>query len=1090
MLYLCSELFETTRFFFFLCNRLATFYKQLNFIRFMKKFAMLIVCLVSLGMQSLYAQNKTLSGTVTSAEDNQTLPGVNVFVKGTTLGTITNFDGAFELKVSEGATTLVFSYIGMQTQEVEIGSQTTFNITLQPDAIGVEEVVVTALGIKKEAKALGYAVQEVKAEKLNKVGTSDLSRALQGKVAGVDIKVSSGMPGASSQFIIRGSRSFTGDNTPLYVVDGMPVASTSPYTTGDGVTGADVANRSVDINPSDIESINILKGQAAAALYGMRASNGVVIITTKSGKGGIKDKTIVTISENVSFDVVSRKPEYQTTYAQGTNGRYVPNTSMAWGCKIEDLPKDPTYGGDANGNEGKYYVPQRKDAGLDPWVTPKVYDNWSDYFKTGVTSTSSIGVSRATDEGSYAASLGYTNQTGIALNTGMKRWTGNLSTEKKLGKYFTSGFSGNFSNVNIDKLTGANDGSLVGILACPPSYDLKGIPSHAVGDEYTQVYYRGLIFDNPYWVENNNTFNEETSRFIGNANIVFDTDINETMKVNAKYQIGTDFYNTHYQDIFGYGSRGGSGQINNYGFTSTKVNSLLLATYDWKVLDNANLNVILGNEFDQEHTKTYDEYGLNFNYGGWNHIENTETQQASESQNDYRTVGFFYNISFDFNSMIYLNTTGRNDIVSRMPRGNRSFFYPSVSLGFVASEISALKDLDWLSFAKGRVSYAEVGMPGTYRQDRYVTPGYGGGFWNKAPIVYPIEGVSAFVPSSTLYSSNLEPQNTKTFELGLDLKFFDNRLGIDYTYSKQNVTSQIFDVPLAGSTGAAEIKMNSGKVHTNTHEVMLYTTPIRTKTFEWNINLNYTKMDNILDELAEGVESIFLGGFVDPQVRLGVGYNLPVIYGVSFARDEQGRVLVDENPSSLTYGMPMPGPEKVLGSVAPKFIAGLSTDVSYKNLSLSAVFEWKNGGKMYHGSNNSLDMYGVSKNTEDRTSTFVYDAYKADGTPNDIVRGGEYDSDAYQTLYCDVLGNISEAAIYGNSFVKLREVALKYQLPSSLISKATISLTAFARNLLLWTELPNFDPESSQGNDNMMGGFERFSLPQTKSFGFGIELKF
>jgi hypothetical protein len=242
--------------------------------------------------------------------------------------------------------------------------------------------------------------------------------------------------------------------------------------------------------------------------------------------------------------------------------------------------------------------------------------------------------------------------------------------------------------------------------------------------------------------------------------------------------------------------------------------------------------------------------------------------------------------------------------------------------------------------------------------------------------------------------------------------------------------------------------------------------------------------------LADGVESIFLGGFVDPQIRLGVGYEMPVIYGVSFARDEQGRILVDEDPGSDTYGMPMEAPEKVLAKVSPDFILGVNTDVTFKGLTLSAVLEWKQGGHMYHGSNNCLDLYGVSANTEDRTSTFVFDGYKANGEKNDIVRGGENDPDAYQILYSDVLGNISEGAVYGNSFIKLREVALKYSLPSSWIPKVNVSLSAFARNLLLWTELDNFDPESSQGTGNMTGGFERFSMPQTKSFGFGIEVKF
>lgn len=1064
----------------------------------MKKFTILIVCFLSLGMQLVYAQNKTLTGTVISSEDNQTLPGVSVIVKGTTTGTITDFDGNFSLSVPSEAETLVFSYLGMQTKEVAIGSMSKFDVTLDPEAIGLNEVVVTALGIKKEAKALGYAVQEVKSENLTRAGNSDLSRAIQGKVAGVDIKVSSGMPGASAQFVIRGSRSFTGNNAPLYVVDGMPIESSAP-STGQSVTGSDFSNRSLDINPNDIESINVLKGQAAAALYGLRASNGVVVITTKSGKGGEKGKTIVTVSENMSFDVVSRNPEYQTIYAQGSGGVYNPNTSMSWGCKIEDLPYDPTYGGNTDNpytreygmHEGMYYVPQRAEAGLDPWAKPEAYNNWKDYFQTGVTSTTGINISQATDDGNYSVSLGYTDQDGIALNTGMKRWTGNASAERKLGSRFTSGINANYSNVVVDKLAGANDASLQGVAMAPVSYDLKGIPSNVPGDPYTQVYYRSLTFDNPYWVAKNNTYNEETNRFFGNTFIGFSSALNETMKINAKYQIGMDMYTTHYQSICGYGSRGAAGIIQNEGETDATVNSLLTINYDWNITENMNFGLMLGNELNHERYKYYYQYGEDFNFGGWNHVDNLKgIPSVSETQSTYRNVGFFYSASLDIKNMIYINTTGRNDIVSKMPHGNRSFFYPSVSLGFVASELEPLKDLSWLSFGKVRFSFAEVGMAERYYEPYYTTPAYGGGMWSGTPVAYPINGAKAYVPEVSIYDPNLKPQNTKSFELGVDLKFFKNRLGFDYTFSKQNIEDQIFDVPLAGSTGMSSLTMNSGKAHTNTHEVVVYTTPVRNNDWLWNVNFNYSKMENVVDELADGVESIFLGGFVDPQVRLGVGYEMPVIYGISFARDEDGHVLVNEDPTAWDYGMPMEASEKVLAKVSPDFIFGASTDLTYKNVTLSAVLEWKQGGHMYNGSNNCFDMYGVSAKTEDRTSTFVYDGYKSDGTKNDIVRGGANDPDAYEVLYADVLGNISEAAIYGNSFVKLREVAVKYSLPSNIIPKVNVSLSAFARNLLLWSELDNFDPESSQGTGNMTGGFERFSMPQTKSFGFGVEVKF
>ncbi|MBQ5577008.1 MAG: TonB-dependent receptor plug domain-containing protein, partial [Bacteroidales bacterium] len=388
----------------------------------------MFLLLLFIGIGNALAQ-RTITGKVTGI-DGDAILGATVAIKGSTIGTISGMDGSYHLNIPANVNndTIVFSYIGKLTVMEPINGRSTINVVMQDDDVAVEEVVVTSLGIKKDAKALGYAVQSVKSEELTRAASNDVSRALQGKVAGVDIKVSSGMPGASAQFVIRGSRSFTGNNAPLYVVDGMPIAS-GANSTGQSTEGTDYTNRSLDINPNDIESINVLKGQAAAALYGLRASNGVVVITTKSGKGGEKGKMIVTISENISFDKVARHPEYQNTYAQGSDGEYIPNTSMAWGPKITDLPDDPTYGGNTDNDytkEGKhpgmYYVPQRAKAGLDPWVAPATYDNFSDYFRTGVSYNTNARISQATEQGNYAFSISNTTQDGIALNTGMKRW--------------------------------------------------------------------------------------------------------------------------------------------------------------------------------------------------------------------------------------------------------------------------------------------------------------------------------------------------------------------------------------------------------------------------------------------------------------------------------------------------------------------------------------------------------------------------------------------------------------------------------------------------------------------------------------------
>jgi TonB-linked SusC/RagA family outer membrane protein len=1047
------------------------------------------------------AQQKIVTGTVTSSVQGEgALPGVSVSVKGTTIGIITDVNGKYTLAVPESATSLVFSYIGMKKQEIEIGGRSVINVVMDPEITGLDEVVVTAFGISREKKAVGYSVQDVKNDVIERTGNSDLAGAMQGKIAGIDIKPSSGMPGASSQIVIRGARSFTGDNTPLYVVDGMPITSTADIQSGtngdfslvgDGVTGSDISNRAVDLNPADIESVNVLKGQAAAALYGIRASNGVIVITTKSGRFNAIGKPVISISHTSAFSRVSRDPDYQTTWAQGSNGAYIPNASLSWGPRIVDLPDDPTYGGNSNGHPGKYYVPQLELGQVDdPWVVPQVFNNWKRYFRTGYAATNNVSITQATESGNFALGLSQTSQKGVALASGMNRWNGKFSAERKLNDKFVTGFSANFSRTDIDKLPTANDAALAGVLGAPLSYNLRDYPHNVPGDIYNQIYYRGGSWDNPYWSAEHTVFNEKTDRFFGNGYINYSTKLGDNMDLKVHYQLGTDTYTTNFQDIFEYGHAGTTGMIDNYGISSFSVNSLFTLSYDWTINNALTFSAMIGNEFDQRNAKTYSEHGEDFNFGGWAHIRNANIVTANESQNKNRTVGFFGSLTLGYKSILFFNATGRNDVVSTMPRNHRTFFYPSASFSFVASELDAVKSMNFISFAKIRFSYAEVGQAGIYLPNFYNTPFYGSGWWTGNPILYPIGGVSSYIPNNIQFDPNLIPQNTKSYEVGTELKFLQNRLGVDYTFSRQHVIDQIFSVPLAGSTGITSLLMNGGKVHTVSHEVVLYLTPVATQNFRWDININYSKIDNYVDELAPGVESIFIGGFSTPQVRAGIGDTYPVIYGDSFMRNEEGKIVVDDNPASPNYGFPLTGEPGVIGKVSPDFILGGGTNFTFKTLSLSALFEWKQGGQMYSGSNGLLDYYGLSKRTEDRESTFIFDGVKSDGAPNDIARGGPNDPYALQSLHTNVLTNIDEYYIFDNSFVKLREVSLRYKPANRLFRKADLAVSLFARNILLWTALPNLDPESSQGNTNMGGAFERFTVPQTSSFGFNFDLTF
>ncbi|MDR0230196.1 MAG: SusC/RagA family TonB-linked outer membrane protein [Flavobacteriaceae bacterium] len=1068
------------------------------------KIKWIYVCLLTLFLQLGYAQEKTLSGVV--SEDGMPLPGVTVVIQGTQLGTQTDLNGKYSIKAKPGQV-LVFSFIGLKDVKYTVGAANTYNAMMSADASELQEVVVTAMGIKRSAKALGYATQELKADKINQTDNSSLAGALQGKVAGVQITPSSGAPGASSQIVIRGARSFTGNNTPLYVIDGMPVESTPDVSTGQGVTGADVANRAVDIDPNDIESINILKGQAASALYGIRASNGVVVITTKSGRGLTEGKPRISFSTTTSFDQLSKKPNLQNEYAQGgfdsSTGKYLysPNSSMSWGPKISDLANDPNYGGnvsnDFNGGilrPGKYYVPQMAAAGLDPWVTPRAYDNVDDYFRTGHTLTNSFNISQNAGKTNYSFGFGNTSQEGIMPGTDMKRTNIKLAAETKLNKEWSTGFSANYVETKINKATAANDAVLPGVFGGPVSYNLKGIPSSSPLDPYKQIFFRPNVFNNPYWAADHNEFSEKTNRFYGNANIAYSPQISALGDKNLtiKYQGGVDSYTTNYRDIYEFGNKhGADSSINLYGVTRTVMNSLFTINYDMLIGNDLRFDVMVGNEFNDDTSKEYNNYGQTLNFGGYKTMANAVSVKSDEFRYDYRTVGFFGNMGLSYRDMLFLSGSIRKDIVSSMPRGNRSFVYPSVSLGFVLTEIEGLKGKSTLSFAKLRASYAEVGQAGKYRKNYYYKPSYGSGFWSGEPILFPVDGATGFAPYEILYDPNLKPQNTKSWELGADFRFFSNRVGIDYTYSRQDVKDQIFGVPLAGSTGASQYVTNGGKIHTIAHEIAAFITPVKNTDWEWTLNVNFSKIDSYVDELKDGVNNIYLGGFVTPQIRAQVGDRFPVIYGESFARNENGDILVDEN------GLPIMGETKALGEVAPKFILGGSSFLKWKKWHLNATMEWKNGGSIYSGSNALMKYYGTDGSTGDRDKPFIFDGVRqlADGSyvKNDISIGS-YDRPneiaIERQIYENHMNNITEYNVYDASFVKLREISLGYTFDKIWQDKIDLRVSAFARNLLLWSKMPNLDPEASQGNNNMSGGFEQWSMPMSKSFGFSVNVTF
>ena len=1043
---------------------------------------------LSIGMAVAQTQ---VTGTVVSGEDGEPIVGASVKVSGTKTGTITDVDGKFALNVPEG-TKLVVTYLGMLPKTVNASVSGAMKIKLDPDNKVLDEVVVTAMGITREKKALGYASQVLDAKDLNTSGTSSLASAMQGKLTGVDIRTSSGAPGASAQIVIRGARSFDGNNTPLYVVDGMPISSTPDFSTKESVTGADNASRTIDLNPDDIESINVLKGQAASALYGIRASNGVILITTKRGSKG-STKPVITFSTDLSAQTLSRKFEHQDVYAQGTTlSKYNPNTSMSWGPKIADLANDATYGGNTNNkytngdltsHAGMYYNPKYAAAGLSGWAKPQTHDNVGDFFKTGFTQNSTFNISQRKNDVSYSFSVSDTYQKGVIPSTGMTRTGARGAVDWKVNDQWKTGFSANYSSVKIKSAPGANSGIVNVVYSAPAEYDLKGTPYHKPGDPTSQILFRATNFNNPYWWADNDEYSQHTNRVFGNAYAEFSPKLNwgKNYKIVFREQAGIDMYTSNNSEIAEVGSaKNTKGEVENIGTQNNIFNNLLTANFTakWGANEEWDFGFVLGNEFNHQYRRKWDYDGTGLAFYGQPTIGNTSSMDAhSDYHIQERTVGVFGQMSLSWMDMLFLTVTGRNDVVSTMPRGNRSFFYPSVSLGWIFTELPALKENHVLSYGKLRLSYAQVGQAGQFYNNYMYVPSYTGGMYVYTPISYPLGGAKGYAPYYVKFDENLKPQNTSNWETGIDLGLFKNRVRVEYTLSYQDVRNQIFDVPTAGTTGYQALRTNAGQMTTLSHELSVNASVIDHANYGLDLGVNFTKITNKVKKLADGVESIMLGGFVEPQVRAQAGYTYPNIYGKAFKRTEDGQLLLNAN------GLPQGTAASVnLGECTPDFNMGFNLRAHYKQLSLSATMDWQKGGCMYNGTLLTMNYFGASKaSLPYHEGTMVAEGInEATGQKNTV----QVSKQQYYMAYNDV----TEAGIFDTSFLKLRDVTLSYQFPK--FAGINLSVYGFARNILLWAKLPGLDPESSQGNGNMSGYFERYSIPNSSSFGGGFKIAF
>lgn len=1074
----------------------------------MKRFTVLLALFAFVGLV-LQAQSVQITGNVTSADDGSPLPGVSVVVKGTTIGTVTDFNGDYVLAVPQTATTLVFSFVGMETAEVEIGDRTTIDLEMTQSALGLEEVVVTSLGIKRDAKALGYSVQSVSTEEITRTPNADVVNSLASKMAGVQINSSAGTAGASSYVTIRGAASILGNNQPLFVVDGLPI-----ITGGGGglVDGVATSGRSIELNPEEIESISVLKGGAATALYGVQAANGAVIITTK--KGSESDQLDVDFHTSVSWENPSMLPPMQDKYAQGANGNWISGSSTAWGPKIADMSysKDPSVWTKPLYDVQGALVPNDSPLAEGP---AKAYDAY-DYFQTGMIYNNNLSLSTGNERNKFFASIGSYNQEGIVPENTFNKINLRVNASTKLTRNLEVGGNTSYihSNGNFIQQGSNVSGVMLGLLRTPPSFDNSA--GWKLPDGSQRTYRNGGGYDNPYWVSNEIFWDESVDRFMGN----FVATWFATEWFNVSYNIGTDFYNRKYQDYFPIFSRAAtSGSLGEYSNFSQVINSDLLLNFNHSFNENISVRLTLGNNLYSTYSKFVYGSATGLEIPGFVQVSNTSTQNTQTGTSEYRTAAVFGDLQFDLFRMLYVGVTGRNDWATTMPEDNLSTFYPSANVGFVFTELPVLKDNPILSFGKLRASYAvTANIADPYGTVTNFFPAGAGDGWTTG-IDFPFLQFAGFSLGNTVGNTQLTHENMITQEVGAELRFLQNRIGVDVGYFKNINEDLLLFVPIAASTGFQQVYQNAGTMESYGWEISMNVTPVRTRSFSWDILANFTSFKNPVTELAPGVEDVFLGGFVDPQIRAVAGQEYRTIYGFDYFRDDAGNYIINDDPSdAYPDGFPMTDNSQMvpLGTVNPDWMFNLTNTFSFKGFTLTALLDVKEGGLMYNGTRFTMNYFGTSKETEKRE---VY--YNADGTidlertpsenlvvydgvlghldgSNNVVTEGipnaqpvVNDARWYLGEGGNFGGGATDGAIDDASWIRLREISLNYTLPSSILGKTFLksaSVYVSGRNLWIKTPYVGIDPETNlQGADNSQG-MDYFNMPGTKAVTVGLRI--
>lgn len=1055
-----------------------------------------IILLYALLSGVAYAQDKEVSGRVTSAENGHAISGVSVAVVGSTSGTQTDESGVYSLQVQQGST-LLFSYVGYISKRIEVNTQSQINVQLVPDEGVLEEVVVTALGITRDKKSLGYAAQEVKGDVLSAARGGNAVQSLSGNVAGAVISAPSSSLGGSTRVILRGIGSLTGENRPLIVIDGIPMDN-SNYNTADaqrGAGGRDYGDASFDVNPDDIESINVLKGGPASALYGARGMNGVLLITTKRAKKG-RDE--ITVNSGVAFESLGITPKLQKTYGGGFSKDFATVSIDGTDFQVVDYSADESWGPRLIGQQVLHwdafdpadeanYLKTRK------WVYPK--DDYRSFFNTGVGWTNSISLAKSYENTSARLSLSNLSQSGIVPNSDIKRSSVNFGIENKFSDKLTARGVINYVRTKgfnrPEQGYGNNSIGQKMFQWGQTQLDYKRLKNYKTNTGEQKAWNRSAwndpipkYSDNYYWIINENTARDQRDRVYGNVELKYDflpglyatgniyAD-NYTLRINSQVAIGSQAISEYQEELH----------------EVTEMNYEARVHFD-RTWDKFSLHSFLGTN-----RRNIDRYNSYAGTSGGLIVPNLYSIANSAQQASIRTASFrdrinsvFAAASIGYNDLIYIDLTARNDWSSTLPANDNSYFYPSVTGSLIFSQLTKFS---WLNFGKLRLGVSQVGNDTeTYRLlDVYKN----NVFPNTTYLDNPY-----FLKDLTKLNRFLKPERKRTYETGLEMQVLDRRLNLDFTYYYEETSNLIMPTSVGGETGHTSKMMNAGNTVNKGVEVMLSGVPIRSADFEWTSSVNFSRNRNKVTALYGDLESLNIAT-APFKAALIAALNEPYgqIYGSDFIYDNAGNKVVGDN------GLYLASDVKNLGSILPDFNAGWRNSFTYKALSLSVLIDMQKGGKFFSVSNMFGNYAGMS--AESVANNVRETGIVAKGVTANVERNqdGSYTvtntaenttnvtADRYFAHY--YAGPTSQN-VFDADYVKLREITFGYTVPTDFLQRLGVkgaTVSAFARNLATWgLAHKSFDPEMATTGSGNIQGFEGGNLPASRTYGLNIRLQF